>query len=459
MPQTRHSALPWLAAGALLGAVATAARRRPLAALASGGAADAAPFGGSPRRQFYAGRSLDRAVSIADLRAMAHRRLPQFVLEYLEGGAEGEATLARNAAALEEWRFRHRSLVDVSHRDPSTTVFGRTTAMPVAIAPTGLNGLFWPHADLRLAQAAAKVGIPFAQSTMSNDPMELVAAVPGLRHWWQLYVFGPEEIRDRLIDRAEAAGCEALVVTVDAQIYGNREWDRRTQSAPGRLGWGATFDALRHLPWLAAGPLRHGLPRFDNVIDFVPEECRRFFDSAQWIRGAMDQALSWRTIAAIRRRWRGKLILKGLLDVADVARAVEEGVDAVAISNHGGRQLDCAVAPLDFLAQARARVGERMVLIADGAMRRGTDILKAIALGADMVFVGRAALYGVAAAGEAGASRALDILREEITRDLGLLGTPTLADLSADLLEPKRASPPRAVPDQAPSPPLRTRHG
>jgi (S)-mandelate dehydrogenase len=219
------------------------------------------------------------------------------------------------------------------------------------------------------------------------------------------------------------------------------------------------LDALRHPRWLAAGPLRHGLPQFDNVIDFVPEGRRQFFDSAQWIRGAMDQALSWRTIAAIRRRWSGKLILKGLLDVADVARAIEEGVDAVAISNHGGRQLDCAAAPLDLLAQARAEVGDRIVLIADGAMRRGTDILKALALGADMVFVGRAALYGVAAAGEAGVSRALNILREEIVRDLGLLGAPTLADLSADFLEPRRVSPPRAVPDQAPSPPLRIRHG
>jgi (S)-mandelate dehydrogenase len=390
---------------------------------------------------------------------MAHRRLPRFALEYLEGGAEEEATLARNAAALEECHFRHRSLVDVSRRDPSTVVFGRTVAMPVAVAPTGLNGLFWPHADLRLAQAAAKAGVPFAQSTMSNDAMERLAAVPGLRHWWQLYVFGPEEIRERLMDRAEATGCEALVVTVDAQIYGNREWDRRTQSAPGRLSASAMLDALRHPRWLAAGPLRHGLPRFDNVIDFVPEGRRQFFDSAQWIRGAMDQALSWRTIAAIRRRWSGKLILKGLLDVADVARAIEEGVDAVAISNHGGRQLDCAVAPLDLLAQARAEVGDRIVLIADGAMRRGTDILKALALGADMVFVGRAALYGVAAAGEAGVSRALNILREEIVRNLGLLGAPTLADLSADLLEPRRISPPRAVPDQAPSPPLRIRHG
>lgn len=272
-------------------------------------------------------------------------------------------------------------------------------------------------------------------------------------------MFDPEEIRDRLMVRAEAAGCEALVVTVDAQIYGNREWDRRTQSAPGRLSASAMLDVLRHPRWLAAGPLRHGLPRFDNVIDFVPKGRRRFFDSAQWIRGEMDQALSWRTIAAIRRRWSGKLIVKGLLDVANVARAVEEGIDAVAISNHGGRQLDCAVAPLDLLAQARAVVGDRIVLIADGAMRRGTDILKALALGADMVFVGRTALYGVAAAGEAGVSRALAILREEITRDLGLLGAPAVADISADLLEPRRAFPPRAVPDQAPSPPLRIRHG
>ena len=399
-----------------------------------------AQIDGTPRRRHYRGHRLDRALTIADLRAMAHRRLPRFALEYLEGGAEQEATLARNFAALAEWRFRHRSFVDVSHVDVSSTLFGRPMAMPVAIAPTGLNGLFWPHADLRLAQAAADAGIPFAQSTMSNDAMTATAQVPGLRFWWQLYVFGPPDIRNTLIDRARDCGCEALVVTTDAQIYGNREWDERTRSGH-RLTAGAFFETLRHPGWLAEGLLTHGMPSFENLTDFVPRDQSGFFDSADWVRAQMDRALSWDTIRQIRDRWPRKLIIKGLLDVADISAAAELGADAVAISNHGGRQLDWAVAPLDLLPQAREAVGNRVAIIVDGGMRRGTDIVKAIALGADAVFVGRAPLYGVAAAGRAGVLRALEILRSELERDLGLLGVPAISGLDGSLLT-RIASPP-----------------
>jgi (S)-mandelate dehydrogenase len=389
---------------------------------------------GTPRRQFYRGHRLDQALTIEDLRAMAHRRLPGFALEYLEGGAEDEATLARNLAALSEWHFRHRSFVDVSKVDPSAELFGRRMAMPVAVAPTGLNGLFWPHADLRLAEAAAKAGVPFAQSTMSNDAMEEVARVPGLRHWWQLYVFGPPHIRNSLIDRARDAGCEALIVTTDAQIYGNREWDNRATPGLAPPGLGAFAETLRHPAWLTEGLLTHGMPRFENVIDFVPKNRRGFFDSAMWIREEMDKGLDWKTLGKIRERWPRKLIVKGLLDVADITQAMAIGADAAAISNHGGRQLDWAVAPLDLLSRAREAVGPRFTLIVDGGIRRGTDILKAIALGADAVFVGRAPLYGVAAGGRAGAERALAILHDELERDLGLLGAPSLAELDGGLL-------------------------
>lgn len=365
---------------------------------------------------------------------MAHRRLPRFALEYLEGGAEDEASLARNAAALADWRFVHRSLVDVSRCDLSASLFGRRMAMPVAIAPTGLNGLFWPHADLRLAQAAAAAGIPFAQSTMSNDPMQRVGRVPGLRYWWQLYVFGPPEIRDTLIDRARAVGCEALILTTDAQVYGNREWHRRTQAGPKSLSWSSRLDALLHPRWLAAGVLTHGMPSFENIAEFVPKDRRGLFDSAHWVRSQMDRGLSWDTVAEIRDRWPRRLIIKGLLSVEDVERAAALGADAVAISNHGGRQLDWAVAPLDLLPAARQAVGDRIALLVDGHMRRGTDIIKALMLGADAVLIGRAALYGVAAAGRAGIGRALDILREELGRDLALIGAQSLSELNPRLL-------------------------
>ena len=375
-----------------------------------------------------------QAVTIEDLRAMAHRRLPGFVTEYLEAGGEDEAALARNIAALAEWRFLHRSLVDVSHRDVSTVLFGRKTEIPLVVAPTGFNGLFWPHADLRLAEAAAAAGVPFAQSTMSNDLMSRVARVPGLRYWWQLYVFGPAEIRNTLISRARDNGCEALIVTVDAQIYGNREWHKRTMAGPTSLGWNAKFDALMHPRWLTAGILTHGLPSFENVVEFVPKDKRSLFDSAHWIRSQMDRALNWDTIARIRESWPRKLIIKGLLTVDDCVRAAEIGADAVAISNHGGRQLDWAVAPLDLLPAVRRAVGDRLTILVDGGMRRGTDVIKALALGADAVLAGRAILYGVAAAGRDGAKKALDIIREEIDRDLGLLGVPSFSALNSRLL-------------------------
>jgi (S)-mandelate dehydrogenase len=436
-----------MAAGAVLGIVARPGRRHrnAIRGPARFGPADKtlawgspAVLSGTPRRQFYAGRDLALAVTIEDIRAMAHRRLPRFALEYLEGGSEDEATLARNAAAFGEWRYQHRSLVDVAHRTAATTLFGRRMTMPVAIAPTGLNGLFWPNADLRLAQAAAAAGIPFAQSSMSNDAMEKVAQTPGLRHWWQLYVFGPPVIRDSLIDRAERAGCEALILTTDAQIYGNREWHRRTTATSKHLTWDARWDALLHPRWLAAGLLRHGMPRFENVIEFVPEDRRGFFDSAFWIRSQMDRALSWRTVARIRERWPRKLVIKGLLSVEDVVHAADAGADAVVISNHGGRQLDWAVSPLDLLRTAREAVGDRIAILVDGGIRRGSDVIKAVALGADAVLVGRAALYGVAAAGEPGVNRVLDILREEIDRDLGLLGANSVAAVTPDLLLPVR---------------------
>ncbi|HEX5455018.1 MAG TPA: alpha-hydroxy acid oxidase [Stellaceae bacterium] len=387
----------------------------------------------SPRRHLYAGPNPAAAVTVEDLRAMAHRRLPDFALDYFEGGGEDEATLARNSEALAEWRFKHRSFVDVSKRDTSTVLFDRKMAMPVAVAPTGLNGVLWPNADLHLAEAAAASGVPFAQSTMSNDGMSRVAQVPGLRYWWQLYVFGPTEVRNTLIDRARDHGCEALILTCDAQIYGNREWDKRNRLSSNQLSLTADLDAMMHPRWLVSR-LAHGLPRFENVLEFVPKGHRGLFTSAHWIRQQMDKALDWDIVKEIRDRWPRKLILKGLLDVADVVRAQQIGADAVALSNHGGRQLDWAVSALDILPAARAAVGDRMVLIADGGVRRGTDVLKFLALGADAVFAGRAILYGVAAAGRAGAKRALDILHEEIDRDLGLMGVPSIGGLDRSLL-------------------------
>jgi (S)-mandelate dehydrogenase len=245
---------------------------------------------------------------------------------------------------------------------------------------------------------------------------------------------GQPTVRNTLISRARKNGCEALIVTVDAQIYGNREWHSRTMASPISLKWSSRFDALRHPRWFAHGILTHGMPSFENVVEFVPKGKRSLFQSAHWIRSQMDTALTWDVIARIRESWPRKLIIKGLLTIEDCVRAAAIGADAVAISNHGGRQLDWAVAPLDLLPAVRRAVGERVTIFVVGGIRRGTHVIKALALGADAVFVGRAVLYGVAVAGKAGAKRALDILREEMLRDLGLLGVPTIAELSPRLL-------------------------
>ncbi len=390
-----------------------------------------AVLGRTPERRLYDGPDLQRARTIEDLRAMAHRRLPSLALEYLEGGAEEEATLVRNLEALSSLYLVHDSLIDVADREISTSLFERQLKLPVVIAPTGLNGLFWPKAEIELAWAAAAAGIPYVQSTMSNDSMEEVARrVPHARRWWQLYVFGPPAVAAQLIKRALDVGCEALVVTVDADIYGNREWDRRNWARrPEMPNAGSVLDAIAHPRWLSSTILSRGMPRFENVLEYLPPDKRGFFDSAFWIRSQMDQRLSWDTIKRFRDIWPRRLVIKGLLSAADVARAAEIGADAVVLSNHGGRQLDWAVSGLDVLPEARAVVGRKMAILVDGGIRRGTDIIKAVALGADAVLLGRATLYGLAAGGRAGVLRALDILEEELRRDLGLMCVRAVGDL------------------------------
>ena len=392
-----------------------------------------AQFRGTPRRRYYTGGDLSRMHSIADLRARAHKRLPRIALEYLEGGAGEEATLDREREAFAAWRFVPHTLVDESHRSGPYPILGRDAPMPMIIAPTGLNGLFQRHADTALAQAAAKVGVPFVQGTMSNDPMEDVAKVPGLRHWWQLYVFGPDEIWQSLVDRAAAAGCEALVLTTNAQIFGQRDWDARLRINQTMPSLPTIVDAGFHPGWLMR-TLSHGMPEFSNVIDFIPKDRREFFSSAFWIREQMPKSLSWGTVAKIRQRWKGAFFIKGILHPDDVRRACDSGADGIMLGTHGGRQIDWAVSALDILPQARAIVGDRAALYMSGGIRCGTDVLKALALGADAVLAGRAVLYGLGAAGSAGAARALEILKGEIDNELGQLGVPSLDKLSPDIL-------------------------
>lgn len=393
-----------------------------------------AQLGGTPRRRFYVGADMARAVAIADLRARTHRLMPGFVLEYLEGGAEDEATLYREREAFAEWRFMPHTLADESHIDLTTSILGRPALMPLLVAPTGLNGLFRHNADIALARGAAAMDTPFVQSTMSTDRMEDVARVSGLRHWWQLYVFGGDEVWQELLRRAEACGCEALVLTTNSQIFGNREWDARTRATRTRPTIATVFDAALHARWLADTLARRGMPAFANIIDFVPRERRGFFDSAFWVRDQMPRSLSWSTVAKIRGRWKKPFFIKGVLNLEDVRRALDAGVDGLMLGSHGGRQMDWAVSALDILEDARAIAGDRIALYVSGGVRRGTDILKALALGADAVLTGRATLYGLCAGGADGVKRALEILRDETANALGQLGVPSLDALGREIL-------------------------
>ncbi len=392
-----------------------------------------AQFRGTPRRRFYSGSDLRRAKAIADLRARTHKLMPRFVLEYLEAGAEDEATLERERRAYADWRFLPHTLVDESHRSLQRELIGRKADMPVIVAPTGLNGLFMPGGDIALAKGAARSGVPFCQSTMSNDRMEDVGAVEHLRQWWQLYVFGGDEIWQELVDRTDRAGCEALVLTTNSQIFGNRTWNSRVRYSNGWPTIPGLLNAALHPRW-SADRLAHGMPVFRNVIDFVPESQRSFFKSAQWIRSQMPKSLSWDTVAKIRQRWKKPFFVKGILNLEDVARAVDSGVDGIILGSHGGRQMDWAVSALDILPRARAIVGDRIELYISGGIRRGTDILKALALGADAVLTGRATLYGLCAGGADGVARALAILKSETMNELGQLGVRSLDDLDASVL-------------------------
>jgi (S)-mandelate dehydrogenase len=247
-------------------------------------------------------------------------------------------------------------------------------------------------------------------------------------------VFGGDEVWQELLRRADRAGCEALVLTTNTQIFGDREWQRRNQVGKKRLSFSAALESLTHPLWMVQNLLTHGIPDFPNIIDFVPKDQRSFFAASSWVRAHQPSSMSWDTVARIRDRWKKPFILKGILSPEDVRRSVDSGVDGIVLGSHGGRQLDWTIAPLDLLQVARDIVGDRVALYMAGGVRRGTDILKALALGADAVWVGRAPVYGLAAAGAPGAARALDILNAEALDGMGLLGVSRIDELGPHLL-------------------------
>jgi (S)-mandelate dehydrogenase len=375
-------------------------------------------------------RKIDGALNIDALRKIARKRLPRFAFDYVDGGSEDEATLAGNRASFERLRFAPRTLIDVSARDTSTRILGQPASFPAIVGPTGLNGLQWQDGDLAIARAAAVAGLPFAMSTVSMSFIEDLVRETAGRLWLQAYVFREREVTNRLIARAAAAGCEALIITSDFPTAGKRERDFRSGLLPKQEFPLATkLNILRHPRWFLTVARRK--PRFVNVErELGPGANVNAFVG----HGMFDPSLNWDDLARFRELWKGKLLLKGVLRADDAERAVGLGVDGVWLSNHGGRQLDRAISGMDALPSVIAAVGGRTTVIVDGGVRRGSDIAKAVALGAAAVALGRAPVYGLGAGGQHGASHALEILRDEFDRTLALTGCCSVADLTPDLI-------------------------
>ena len=388
-------------------------------------------------------RGIGRAQSIDDLRAAARRRLPRLVFDFFDGGAESETTLSDNRQAFERVRLLPRALVDVSQVSTRCTVLGAPADYPLAIAPTGGVGYGRHGGDLAIARAAAKHGIPYTLSTSATASIEEVARIAPGRLWFQAYVLKNQDFFHTLIERARAADYEALVITVDLPVGGKRERDVRNGfRTPFRLTHRSFGDVAAHPRW-ALALLRHGMPVNKNLIG-LQRDVTSVAGLASAVGRNYDPSFDWDRLAQVRDRWPRKLIVKGILRPDDADRLVRLGADAVVVSNHGGRQLDGACATLDALPGVVEAVAGRIPVWLDGGVRRGVDILKARALGAEGVLVGRATLYGAVAAGEAGAHRALQILTEELVRAMKLCGVRSIEDIDETLLaQPRPARPMR----------------
>jgi len=379
-------------------------------------------------------RRLARAASVDDLRRIARRRLPGGVFDYIDGGAEDERTLAANRAAFAATTFRPRVLRGVERVDPAATLLGRPLPYPLVLAPTGFTRIADPEGELAVARAADRAGLPYTLSTLSTRSIEEVRAVSGGRLWFQVYAWRDRGLVKEMVDRAAAAGYEALVLTVDTAVLGRRERDvRRGFSLPPTIGPGTLLDGALHPGWTWAF-VRSEPIRFANVVGRDVGDGASPVTLSDYINTQFDPALSWADVEWLRTVWDGPLVLKGVQTVDDAVLAAEAGVDAVALSNHGGRQLDGAPATLPLVAPVADAVGGRVEIICDGGVRRGGDIAKAVAAGATAAMAGRAYLYGLGAAGERGVTLVLDWLRADLVRTMSLLGAGTLADLDRSLL-------------------------
>jgi L-lactate dehydrogenase (cytochrome) len=370
---------------------------------------------------------------VEDLRVLARRRVPKMFYDYADSGAWTESTYRANETDFQRIHLRQRVAVDMSNRTLASSMIGQPVAMPVALAPVGLTGMQHADGEVLAARAAAAAGVPYTLSTMSICSIEDVADNVDKSFWFQLYVMRDRDFIDRLIGRAKAAGCSALVLTLDLQILGQRHKDvKNGLSAPPKMTLANLIDIAAKPRWWL-GMLGTKRRTFRNIVGHAKgvKDTRAL---SAWTAEQFDPTLNWDDVKRIKERWGGKLILKGILDPEDAELAIASGADALIVSNHGGRQLDGAPSSISALPEIVRRVGNRIEVLMDGGVRSGQDVIKALALGAKGVFIGRAYVYGLGALGEAGVAKALNIIRTELDITMALCGLRDIRQVSPDIL-------------------------
>ncbi|GAA4216705.1 alpha-hydroxy acid oxidase [Sagittula marina] len=381
---------------------------------------------------------LERAASIEDLRLRAKGRIPRFAFDLVDGGAESERNMRRNAEAFEEVELTPRYMVDVSKIDTRTTIFGQTFDQPFGMPPIGMLNAFWPGADLTLARLCKAQNIPYTASSASSTTLEALAYAADGNGWFQLYVSSDTNVTEGLIARAEAAGYTTLMVTADVPAAGKRDRDIRNQLAvPFRFTPEVIFQCMCNPRW-ALTSLKHGTPNVANYADLLQSAT----SYAEVQKTLITPGFTWDDLKHLRERWKGRLLVKGILHPQDAVTCAELGCDGIVVSNHGGRQVAFGPPSIEALPAIADAVAGRMTIILDSGIRRGADILRARALGADFTFAGRAFAYGVGAGGDAGARRAFEILQLELVRALGQLGVPSFEAVGPSALSTVRAATP-----------------
>ena len=384
-------------------------------------------------RECKPGTPMKHITCIEDLRQLHKRRVPKAFFDYADGGSYTENTLRANSDDLQQIKFRQRILVDVSKRDLSTTILGEPSTLPLILAPVGLLGMQHGDGEIHACRAAQAAGIPFTQSTMSICSIEDIAAAVDKPFWFQLYVMKDRGFIKALIERAIAAKCSALVLTVDLQVNGQRHQDiKNGMTVPPEWSLSKLVDFASKPAWVS-GVLRGKRKTFGNLMGHL-KGSDNITALASWIGTQFDTTLNWKDLDWIRSIWPGKLVLKGILDVEDAEIAAKTGAQALVVSNHGGRQLDGAPSSIEVLPEIADAVGDKIEVMFDGGIRSGQDVMRALALGAKSCMIGRAYAYGLGAGGQAGVAKAIDIIKNELNTTMGLCGINTIAEIDDNVL-------------------------